>query len=171
MENHQNINADSGSDEYFTPVEIIDAARRVMGAIDLDPASSAIANLRVKASRIFTLKEDGLKQQWGGAVWLNHPFGKHTNKPWIAKLCAEYGSGRVTSAISICYASTSEKWFRPLLDFPQCFIHQRTNYFLPDGTLKKGVTKGSVVTYFGQDLQRFAREFSKIGTVKVPYLL
>ena len=170
MKNHQNINADSGSDEYFTALEIVEAARRVIGSIDLDPASSLAANARIKAARIFTLGEDGLNQQWWGAVWLNHPFGKHTNKPWIAKLCAEYASGRVSSATCISFASTSEKWFRPLLDFPQCFIHKRTNYFLPDGTLKKGVTKGSVVTYFGQNVKRFALEFAEIGTVKIPYV-
>jgi len=48
MKNHQNINADSGSDEYFTPVEIVDAARKVMGGINLDPASSLEANQKVK---------------------------------------------------------------------------------------------------------------------------
>lgn len=170
MKNHQHINGDSGSDEYFTPLEIVNAARSVMGGIDLDPATSPLANERVKASRIFTLNEDGLNQPWRGCVWLNHPFGKKTNKPWVAKLLAEYEAGRVREAVCICFASTSEQWFRPLLAFPQCFIHQRTNYFLPDGTLKKGVTKGSVVTYFGPNIQNFAREFSKIGTVKVPYL-
>lgn len=170
MRNHQFINADGGSDEYFTPLEIVEAARRVMGTIDLDPASSVAANARIKAARIFTLNEDGLTQQWVGAIWLNHPFGKHTNKPWIAKLFTEYASGRVTAAICIAFASTSEQWFRPLLSQPQCFIHKRTNYFLPDGTIKKGVTKGSVVTYFGQNVKRFSKEFSKIGTVKIPYV-
>jgi hypothetical protein len=171
MKNHQNINGDSGSDDYFTPLEIVEAARRVMGSIDLDPASSVIANERVKADRIFTLVDDGLSQQWWGRVWLNHPFGKTTNRPWIAKLCAEYTAGRMEAAICISYASTSEQWFHPLLERPQCFFWKRTNYFLPDGTLKKGVTKGSCVTYFGQHVQKFALEFSKMGTVKTPYML
>lgn len=170
MKNHQNINADSGSDEYFTPSEIVDAARRVMGSIDLDPASSLVANQKVKAARIFTLADNGLSQQWEGTVWLNHPFGKTTNKTWISKICSEYASGRIPAAICICFASTSEQWFRPLLVQPQCFIHRRTNYFLPDGTLKKGVTKGSVVTYFGRNVKQFAIEFSEIGTVKIHYV-
>jgi len=57
----------------------------------------------------------------------------------------------------------------PLLAFPQCFIHGRTNYYLADGTLKKGVTKGSVVTYVGpaEKWDMFKEVFSSIGTVKI----
>lgn len=76
MENFQNINADSGSDEYFTPVEIVQSARKVMGGIDLDPASSLAANEKVQAGRIFTLADDGLKQQWGGAGMDESPVWK-----------------------------------------------------------------------------------------------
>lgn len=75
--------------------------------------------------------------------------------------------GRTIAACCITFASTSEKWFRPLLAFPQCFIHGRTNYRLPDGTIKKGATKGSVVTYLGPEVQRFAAEFRTLGTVKI----
>jgi hypothetical protein len=167
MKNHQHINCDSGSDEYYTPIEIVEAARRVMGGIDLDPASSHIANQRIRASKFFTASDDGLKKKWHGFVWMNHPFGRQTNKPWIQKLMAEWQSGRVLGAVCITFASTSEQWFQPLLTHPQCFLHGRTNYCLRDGTLKKGVTKGSVVTYFGHDVERFAKEFKPFGTVKV----
>jgi len=61
-QNHQRINATSGEVEYYTPVEIIEAARRVLGVIDLDPASSEAANQIVKATHIYTVKEDGLLQ-------------------------------------------------------------------------------------------------------------
>ena len=92
MQNHQHINGDSGSDEYYTPDEIVEAARRVMGAIDLDPASSHIANQRIRASKFFTAFDDGLKNKRHGFVWMNHPFGRQTNRPWIQKLVAEWQS-------------------------------------------------------------------------------
>lgn len=168
MKNHQHINGDSGSDEYYTPQPIIDAARRVMGGIDLDPASSPEANKRVRAARFFTQADDGLAQPWTGRVWMNHPFGRETNRPWIAKIARECQGG-VSEAICITFAATSEQWFAPLLNRPQCYLAPRTNYYLKDGTLKKGVTKGSVVTYFGPNVGKFAREFSALGIVKIPW--
>lgn len=169
IKNHQFINSDSGNDEYFTPIEIIEAARRVMGHIDLDPASSPEANKRINALRFIDRNSDGLKKIWRDRVWMNHPFGRSANGPWISKLIAEFKSGHVTEACCITFASTSEFWFRPLLAFPQCFLHCRTNYYLPDGTLKKGATKGSVITYLGLNTHRFAKEFSKFGTIKIVY--
>lgn len=167
---HQLINQDSGDVEYYTPPEIVEAARRTMGGIDLDPASSETANLRVKAARIFTQADDGLSQPWEGRVWVNHPFGRTTNAPWILKMDSEYKRGGVQHMCCITFAATSERWFQPLARQPQCFLSPRTNYFLPDGSLKRGVTKGSVVTYFGPDIAAFAREFGVLGVVKVPYL-
>jgi ParB family chromosome partitioning protein len=170
-ENHQRINSDSGDVEYYTPQEIVEAARRVMGQIELDPFSSAVANTRVKASRYFALEDDGLNQPWNTpAFWMNHPFGRKTNGPCVRKAEAEYDSGRAICGCCITFAATSEQWFQPLLRRPQCYLSPRTNYYLPDGSLKKGVTKGSVVTYFGIDISVFAREFAGFGVIKIPYV-
>jgi ParB family chromosome partitioning protein len=188
---HQLINQTSSDVEYYTPVEIIDAARRVMGAIDLDPASSEIANRFVKAGQIFTKDDNGLKLHWFGNVFMNHPFGRaekacaapcvnlgkthvchdydfYGNAAWIDYLVAECGT-RASQACCITYACTSEAWFQPLMKQPQCYLTPRTNYRLPDGTIKKGVSKGSVVTYFGNNLDVFAREFAPFGAIKIEY--
>ncbi len=171
---HQLINQDSGNVEIYTPASIIAAARRTLGSIDLDPASCPLANKTVKASRILSAR--GLETPWSGRVWMNHPFGKKSaktghpgNAAWIDKLVSEYEAGNVTAACCICFASTSEIWFKPLLTRPQCFLTPRTNYILPDGSIYRGATKGSVVTYFGDDLARFANEFQSLGVIKVPY--
>lgn len=208
MDNHQLINQDSGITEYYTPIAIVEAARRVMGGIDLDPASSARANEFVKATKYFKEPEytqtnrgeydlpvrryhdyGGLFQTWHGRVWMNHPFsgrqiacepgcskkvcknrGWHTANPlpgndnWTDELIFQYTAKRIIAACCITYASTSEQWFWPLLDYPQSYISPRVNYLLPDGTVKKGVTKGSVVTYLGDDIDAFRREFhGRIG--------
>lgn len=169
MTSHQLINQTSGDTEYYTPAFIIEAAQRVMGGIDLDPASSEVANQTVRAKTFFTREHDGLSVQWFGRVWMNHPFSRIGNPIWINKAVTEYRSNRVETLLCITFAATSEQWFQPLMDFPQCYLCPRTNYSLPDGTLKRGITKGSVVTYMGRDAVRFARSFNSFGAIKVRF--
>lgn len=166
MNAHELINQDSGDTEYYTPEEIVEAARRAMGGIDLDPASSEAANKRVGALRYFTRADDGLSREWCGRIWMNHPFSRAGSPAWVSKLDSHWRDGDISAACCITFAATSEKWFQPLLRYPQCFLSPRTNYYLPDGTKKRGVTKGSVVTYMGPDLASFEREFSRFGWVK-----
>jgi hypothetical protein len=168
----QRINQTSGDDEYYTPGFILAAARTMLTGISLDPASSPQANKSVGAARIYTREDDGLSKHWHGRIWLNHPFGRVSNPLWINKLFVEYDEHRVTEAICITFASTSEAWFKPLLYYPQCFLVPRTNYLIPTGEVKRGVTKGSVVTYLGKDRndwKRFANIFAPLGVVKVLY--
>lgn len=163
----QLIQQTSGCSEYFTPSPIVEAARAAMGGIDLDPASCQEANDIVMAGIIYTKESNGLDSPWFGRVWMNHPFGRGLNEAWISKLLEEVSSKRVEQACCITYACTSEKWFQPLLKQPQAFLFPRTNYFLPDGSVLRGVTKGSVVTYFGPNEMKFRKAFEKLGTVKL----
>lgn len=169
MNNAQLINQTSGEVEIYTPGRIVEAARKALGGIiELDPASSGVANRTVMALKIFTKDNDGLSMEWRAeTVWMNHPFSRKENSTWINKLIREFLRGNVGSACCITFASTSEGWFRPLMEFPQCFLSPRTNYVLPDGTVYRGVTKGSVVTYMGRDLDKFKEAFAGMGKVKV----
>lgn len=162
------INQTSDNFEYYSPKDIVDAARRVMGSIDLDPASTEIANRVVQAKHYYTVADDGLTQKWYGNVWMNHPFSRANNPKWIDKLRVEYEIGAVNQACNICFAATSENWFQPLYDYPLCFLSPRTNYYLPDGTLKEDVTKGSVVAYLGTNILAFINEFQSFGSVMLP---
>lgn len=85
------------------------------------------------------------------------------NRQWIMKLIHEVEQGRVIEACCICFAATSETWFTPLYAGTMCNLSPRTNYYLPDGKKKKGVTKGSVVTYFGKHTEQFKEIFSAFG--------
>lgn len=191
----QLINQTSGEFEYFTPLAIVNVARDVMRGIDLDPASSEVANGGIAAKRIFTIKEDAMRQVWTAkSIWMNHPFGIaetpcepdcrrqetnprhkhhdfiwHGNAAWVNKLIYEFKEGNFEQGICITYACTSEAWFTPLLHYPQCFLVPRTNYYTPEGKKLSGVTKGSVVTYLGPNVNRFAQRFANLGVVKIPY--
>ncbi len=175
----QHINQDSGKVEYYTPPEIIEAARATMGSIDFDPFSCEIADRTVKAELGFFTKEHGemvFQIGWNvwpggraGTVWMNHPFSRAMNKRCIDKLISEFKAGNVHAACCITFASTSEAWFRPLLDYPQCYLSPRTNYLDEHGNKVRGVTKGSVVTFLGPDsmLPAFRQHFGPLGAIKV----
>jgi len=68
------------SNEHYTPADIVEAARLVMGGIDLDPASCAAANQTVKARTYYAQPLDGLALPWFGRVFLNPPGGEFTIK-------------------------------------------------------------------------------------------
>lgn len=71
-----NIRHSTENNEFATPLWLVDAGRYVLGDIDLDPASSHWVNQDVKASRIYTVVENGLLQpKWEGRTFLNPPGG------------------------------------------------------------------------------------------------
>jgi hypothetical protein len=61
--------------EHYTPPEVVAVARATMGGIDLDPATSELANQTVQAERIFTMEHNGFLQAWSGRVMHNPPGG------------------------------------------------------------------------------------------------
>lgn len=166
---HQQVNQTSGQVEWYTPTDIIEASREAMGVITLDPFSCPKANKSVKASAFFDEHDDGWTKDWYGSVFCNYPFGRKTN-PLIADKCiSEHEKGNAKEICLLSFASTSEGWFRKLLDYPQCFLHGRTNYIDGEGNKVTGSTKGSVVTYIGENVGSFYESFKHLGTIKIPY--
>ena len=66
--------AGTGDFQRYTPAKEVEAAREVLGTIDLDPASNPQAQETVKAEKFFTEDDDGLSKEWDGNVWLNPPY-------------------------------------------------------------------------------------------------
>jgi hypothetical protein len=159
----------AGDFEWHTPPEYIDLARRVLGEIDLDPASSDIAQQTVRAKRYFTLADDGARQPWEGRVWLNPPFARPGIRDFTDKLLAEWASGRISAALMLTHAYTDSGWFTRVAREATAiaFPTKRVRFIGPSGGALDtgGPITGQSVFYFGPDLARFAEVFGKVGVV------
>jgi phage N-6-adenine-methyltransferase len=162
--------SDHDGDEWYTPPEYIEAAREVLGGIDLDPASNPIAQRTVKATRYFTKDDDGLTQKWGGHVWLNPPFSNPLGAQFVAKLCEEYDAGRVTEAVLLQNAATGTIWFHRLgrRCSAMCFPQKRIAFLRADGKRHDGNRYDQVFFYFGPDVELFTETFGALGLVVTP---
>ncbi len=134
------------SAEHYTPREYAETARHVLGAIDLDPASNALANQTIQAQRYYTAEQDGLKQQWFGRVFCNPPgdrSGQLVRDFWV-KACEHALYGGDDAAVlwlgfSLNQLATLQRC-KPFLwggetPSPQCFPHvtaaQRVSFWQP----------------------------------------
>ena len=229
MENYRLINQDSGEVEWYTPMDIIEAARELYGGeIDLDPATSEEANMRIKARRGYMepgyqevpidpltdniweprfyrtyRKLDGITKKWSGNVWLNPPFGSRekgckVNKEgyfqcfkkkcqkrdwhllgelpgmidWVQRMERAYLSHEIKQGLMLTFASESTEWGFLLRSYPRWKPDTRVNYIDGEtGKPAKGVTKESMVTYFGTQVDSFAKIFTGRlgGSVDIPW--
>ena len=60
IQHKPHVTNNSGNNEWYTPQKYIEAARRVLGCIDLDPASCPYANQTVKAEHFFSIDNDSM---------------------------------------------------------------------------------------------------------------
>jgi len=161
--------------EWFTPKKYIDAAREVMGSIDLDPASCIQANQVVKAGCWYGLQENGLEQSWFGNVWLNPPYGRINPEKtgqtisyqllFGQKALREYQAGRIEQAVLLLLGNACfMKWFQPFWQYPLCFHSGRVGFGTPDGSIDH-FGFGTTFVYLGPHEQKFIDVFSKFGRI------
>lgn len=168
----KNVLHSSETNEWYTPTEYIEAARAVMGSIDLDPASSRQANETVKAGRFFDKLMNGLEHEWWGNVFLNPPYGKISGRSnqdiWSERLIREYECKAVKQAILIINAVPDRKWFARLWHYPICFTRTRIKFNSPLKIKAKSPTHGSAIVYMGDQLTVFNTVFSVFGHIVWP---
>jgi hypothetical protein len=164
-EKHIHVSANSGNNEWYTPEAIITAARAVLGCIDLDPASSEIANRVVKAKQIFTAESDGLAQEWPiGRIWMNPPYAQPLMGKFASRLAAEVNRG--SEAIVLVNNATETNWFQIMAAECSaiCFPQSRIKFLDPDGN-PGAPLQGQAIIYCGETPDLFAAEFSGFGLV------
>ena len=154
----------SGENEWYTPPNIIKLVQRVMGEIELDPASSASANEVVGATVFYSLHDNGLEKPWAGRVWMNPPYGQPLIAQFSQKLALHVRSGEVTEAIALVNNATETGWFQDLLSVSSgvCFPKGRIRFWQP-GETTAGPLQGQAILYFGERFSRFESTFGSLG--------
>lgn len=152
----------SGNNEWYTPADIIQAARDVMGGIDLDPASSDIANEVVKAGTYYTAETNGLDKEWFGNVWLNPPYSIELIGKFIYRLVVSRASYK--QAIVLVNNATETKWFTALANVASAIVFptSRVRFYMPDGATGAPL-QGQALIYVGDNTERFLKIFSQFG--------
>lgn len=97
----------SNTDEWATPQDLFDKLDATFH-FTLDPCATPE---NTKCAKFYTKGQDGLKQDWGGAViWCNPPYGREIGK-WIQK-CAEHRG----VAVMLIPARTDTRWWHSYID-------------------------------------------------------
>lgn len=144
-------------DDYYTPAFIIELARDAMGAIDLDPASHAIANKTVMADRFYTAADNGLLRPWFGRVWLNPPFSGW--REFAERARVEWANGRIDMLICLVSATLlTANYFHHLLNESSAII-------IPKGRMQfGGPMAGASPT--GHMLLAFCRDSDQLRNIR-----
>lgn len=167
VRNRPHVANNSGNNEWYTPAEYIEAAREVMGSIDVDPASNDIAQETVKAKTYYTAETNGLDKEWNGNVWMNPPYASDLIGKFIEKLISELPN--IAQAIVLVNNATETEWFNKLISNADavCFPRSRVKFYMPDG--KTGAPlQGQAVLYFGTNESKFVDVFSGKGWCAIP---
>jgi phage N-6-adenine-methyltransferase len=158
------VSYNTGENEWYTPPEYIEAARAMMGTIDLDPASSEIANRTVCASEYFTKEDSGLGKPWAGHVFMNPPYSSELIKQFASKFAGHVLSEEIVQGIVLVNNATETAWFRELVDCAAAvvFTAVRVKFLDPQGN-PGAPLQGQAIIYFGSYPGDFLSAFSRFG--------
>lgn len=171
------VTQNTGNNEWYTPLWLLKSVRNAMGGtIELDPASSEIANSLVQAAQYYTVEDDGLLHSWHcKTLFLNPPYSRGLVGKFTEKLRFEVESGNVGEAILLTNNSTETKWFQHVAERADaiCLIDGRVKFWQPDTEELNSPLQGQVLMYFTNgnvpvDTENFAKEFSMWGQVFIP---
>lgn len=163
------VSNNSGENEWYTPTNIIEAARKTLGSIDLDPASSELANKNIKADLFFTEEENGLEQEWRGNVWLNPPY----SQPEISDFSKAVVEKRndYNQILVLVNNATETEWLQNMLEIASgvCFIKRRIKFIDKLGNPSGSPLQGQVIIYIGNNPKIFFENFNELGICMKPY--
>ena len=124
------------TNDWITPRWVIDAFNLNYqdegGFFDLDPCASTAQPWPI-AKKSYTIKDNGLAQDWFGMVYCNPPYGKNV-RVWAERM-AKHANG-----IMLIFARVETSVWQDVI-FPTAdgflFPKRRINFARPDGTTPK----------------------------------
>jgi len=157
----------TGRYEWYSPPGVVSAARDVLGAIDLDPASCEAANTVVQASQFYSIEDNGLEQPWHGRVFMNPPYRQPDIKQFSEKFARHVEAGDIQGIVLVNNA-TDTQWFGTLAGAATafCLLSSRCTFWQPDRETDPAL-QGQVVVYAGPDRVAFCHRFADLGHVLV----
>ena len=158
------VSFNSGENEWYTPPELIEAARETMESIDLDPASCAVANETVQATEYFDITANGLNQKWHGNVWLNPPYASDLIGKFADKVTQSYKDGDIEQAIILVNNATETNWFYTLISTASAvvFTKGRVKFRMNNGSTGAPL-QGQALIYMGGNPTAFTLNFLEFG--------
>ena len=162
------INFNSHDNEWYTPPEIVEAARSVLGEIDLDPSSCELANTVIKAKQYYDKAADGLQFPWAGTVWMNPPYDYPLIEHFANKYAGHVRAGEIGAGMVFVNNGTETDWFQTVADVSTaiCFPSSRVPRWSPNREMTSPL-QGCALLYTGPDRAGFCRRFASIGIVLV----
>lgn len=163
------VSNNSGNNEWYTPSDILELARTLLGGIDVDPASNYVAQENVKAKVFYTIEDSGLTKDWCGGVWMNPPYSSALIKQFCAKLKEEVTKRNTTSFVTLTNNATETKWFKDLYDASHafCFLTKRVKFLNSEGQPVGSPLQGQVICYRGNNIEKFQELFEQVGCCMV----
>lgn len=160
----------TGNYEWYTPSVYVEAARNVLQAIDLDPASCKLANKTVKAKRFYSESNCALDKPWKGRIFLNPPYGRGIIGDFCEKLLSEIHCGNVTHAVVIVNSCTDTKWWQGIAEVSSllCFPLGRVKFETPNNDNTSATLDPTTIFYYGSRKKQFSENFSQFGLIFPP---
>lgn len=159
--------------EWYTPKFYIELVRRVLGKINLDPATNTLAQRWIEAEVFYTAEIDGFIQRWFGKIYLNPPYGKEQPggrkaPDWLERAIEAYESGEIDEAI-ILLNRTGAAWYKKLLKRVNalCEVEKRIAFIDATGEQQSSPRYYNDFIYLGKNDSVFKRVFSEIGDVRI----
>lgn len=168
IEHKPQVSFNSGNNEWYTPAKYVELARKVLGEIDVDPASCDYANKTIKAKTYYTIDNNGLDKQWNGKVWMNPPYAADLVQKFTDKMVSEFESGNTNEAIVLVNNATETQWFNNMIQDASAvaFPNGRIRYESTSREMNTPI-QGQAFIYFGNNKNKFCDVFKEIGWVAV----